>query len=490
MAPLFDIQNKKDRLKQRFDTLRKEMRTDASKKISDVVTKNATIIDLSRVNPRFRESPRAGMVVDKAAAPAIKKKEVRPENKQAEIQDVAGLSLREKFGREEKRSKGFVSGFLSRPRIWWGIFGGVLLLAFVLLMFVFDRATVVITPAEKKISLQGVSIGVDTSLHALDAATKRLPGLRIEVTKSVEETFPTSGKKYVQSRAEGVVTITNAYSIKSQQLVANTRFVEQGGKVFRLIRGSLVPGASMKDGKLVPSTFDAEVIAAEAGVDYNIPPANFKIPGFAGTPKYGGFVAVSHNAFSGGYIGETRFATDDDIRHASEQVTKEVYDAIKTELAGKVPLGFVAPDGSRFIQITDVKKPLGLMIGDTFDFSAGASGFMILFKQSDFAQLLETIAVPPDKIMSFQEDKSHLTFSKIAIRQGGSGFDAAIDGDVLFRYRIDTNGIKNGLVSLSQEGAGQWLRARQDIASFELKMFPAWIRTMPSSASSISIETR
>lgn len=474
---MFDIYNKKDRLKQRFDTFRKEMRTDASKKINDVVTKNASVIDLSRVASRSAGLAREGSSPINAATVSTKKiVPVRNDRKDR----PSGVAFTAPNVRQPR--------FILQQRIWWGVIGGVFVLALVLLTFVFDRATVVITPAEEHFLLQGVSVSVDTSLHSVDVAAKRLPGLRIEVAKSAAKTFPTSGKKYIQSRAEGLITITNAYSTKPQQLVQGTRFVEQGGKVFHLIHGVVVPGASLKNGTLIPSTIDAEVIADEPGDGYNISSAHFKIPGFAGTPKYDAFSAVSRNAFGGGFVGEARFATDDDIRRASEQVTKDVYDAIKTELAGKIPSGFVAPDGSRLIQITDVKKPLGLMIGDAFDFSASANGFIILFKQSDFAQLLEAVVVPPEKVMLFQQDKSGIAFSKIAIKQGGTGFDAVLDGDALFRYRIDADGIIKKIVSLSRDDANQWLRTRPDIGSFELKMFPVWIRTTPSSANSVRVE--
>ncbi|MBU6415323.1 hypothetical protein KGQ34_03765 [Patescibacteria group bacterium] len=477
---MFDIQNKKDRLKQRFDAFRKDMKTDASKKISDVVVKNATVIDLSRVKPRFQEPLRNRKSGDNAAAAVFSKKKTHHNHEKKESLRAAELAL--PMEPEEKAKR--------KIRLWWGACGVLLVFVFLLLTFAFDRAAVAVTPAEEHFLLKGVGIGVDTSLHSVDVLGKRLPGLRIEVAKSAEKSFPTSGKKYLQSRAQGVITVTNNYSVTSQPLVRNTRFVEQGGKVFHLIRGAVIPGMSVKDGKLESSSIDIEVIADQPGDGYNIPPANFKIPGFAGTPKYDKFLAVSRNSFGGGYVGETGFATNNDIRNASEQVTKEAYDAVKTELAGKIPSGFVAADGARLIQITGVKKPLGLMLGDSFEFSASADGFVILFKQSDFAQLLEAIAVPPDKKMSFQEDKSQIAFSKIAMRRDGSGFDATLDGDVLFRYRIDSDSIKNGIVSLSQENAGQWLRTRQDIASFEFKMFPSWIKTMPSSASSMSVEVR
>lgn len=477
---MFDLHNKKDRLKQRFDAFRKEVRVDASKKISDVVVKNAVVIDLSRVKPRLQESLRERVFVGKATAAVLSKKEPQYNNEKKTSLRARGLTLPVKLEKKEKR----------KTQLWLGACGAVFVLAFLLLTFAFDRTMIAVTPAEEHFLLKGVNIGVDTSLHSFDAAGKRLPGLRIGVTKSAQKTFPTSGKKYVQSRAQGMITITNGYSAKPQPLVQNTRFVEQGGKVFHLLRGTVIPGMSVKDGKLEPSTADIEVIADQPGDGYNISPANFKIPGFAGTLKYDKFLAVSRSAFGGGYIGETRFATDDDIRRASEQITKEAYDAVKTELVGKIPSGFVALDGARFIQITGVKKPLGLMIGDSFEFFASADGFVILFKQSDFAQLLETIVVPPDKKMLFQEDKSQILFSKIMIRHDGSGFDALLDGDALFRYRIDSDSIKNGIVSLSQENAGQWLRARQDIASFELKVFPAWNKTIPSSISSISVEER
>lgn len=477
---MFDFQNKKNRLQRRFDAFRKEVSADPSKKISDVVAKNAAVIDLSRVARRSVEPPRGTVPAEKAASAMFSKQEARRGNEQKEILRATGLALPVKLNGKEKKLMW----------LWWGAGAVAFMIVFALLTFVFNRATVLITPREEHIQLRGVGIGVDTSLHSLDVGRKLLPGLRIEVTKSVRKTFPTSGKKYVQARAQGVITITNNYSVKSQLLVQNTRFVEQGGKVFHLVRRATVPGMAVKDGRAVPSNIDVEVIADQSGDGYNLPPTNFKIPGFVGTPKYEKFSAVSRDPFGGGYVGETRFATEDDIRAASERVTKEAYDAVKTELAGKIPSGFIAADGARFIQITGVKKPLGLMIGDSFDFSASADGFVVLFRQSGFAQLLEIVAVPPDNIMSFEQDKSQIAFSKVAIRRDGTGFDAVVDGDALFRYRVDSGGIAAKLVSLSREDASQSLRARQDIESFEIKMFPSWVGTMPASTNSMSVEER
>jgi hypothetical protein len=49
-----------------------------------------------------------------------------------------------------------------------------------------------------------------------------------------------------------------------------------------------------------PGAIEAEVIADQAGSDFNIDPTDFKIPGFSGGPKFDKFYAKSSKSFSGG----------------------------------------------------------------------------------------------------------------------------------------------------------------------------------------------
>jgi len=99
-------------------------------------------------------------------------------------------------------------------------------------------------------------------------------------------------------KATGIITIYNTYSSSPQTLVKTTRFVSEGGKLFRTTKTIVVPGADASSGKIVPGSTTVEVIASEPGNEYNIGPSTFSIPGFKGTPKYLAFYGESFSAFT------------------------------------------------------------------------------------------------------------------------------------------------------------------------------------------------
>ncbi len=76
--------------------------------------------------------------------------------------------------------------------------------------------------------------------------------------------------------------------------MVRTRFLALDGKIFRLTKGITVPGAKIVEGKIIPSSIEAAVIADQPGEAYNIGPVSrFSIPGLKGTPKYEAFYAES-----------------------------------------------------------------------------------------------------------------------------------------------------------------------------------------------------
>ncbi len=103
------------------------------------------------------------------------------------------------------------------------------------------------------------------------------------------------------NKTRGVIILSNTYGKDPQSLVATTRIASSDGKIFRLMKGVVIPGMATVSGALVPGVIEADVIADQPGSAYNLPSGTtFSIPGFKGSPKYDKFTAKSKNAFTGG----------------------------------------------------------------------------------------------------------------------------------------------------------------------------------------------
>ena len=80
-----------------------------------------------------------------------------------------------------------------------------------------------------------------------------LPAELLKAKGNLSLSFPASGREKVERKAEGTLTVYNAYSSEPQVLVATTRFLSPGGKMFRLDERVTIPGAKIENGKIVPS---------------------------------------------------------------------------------------------------------------------------------------------------------------------------------------------------------------------------------------------
>lgn len=79
-------------------------------------------------------------------------------------------------------------------------------------------------------------------LAVANAPTGTLGYQTMSVTQSASTSAAASGSKDVSKPATGVVTVYNAHSTASQQLIANTRFEASDGKIYRIRDQITVPG--------------------------------------------------------------------------------------------------------------------------------------------------------------------------------------------------------------------------------------------------------
>jgi len=205
--------------------------------------------------------------------------------------------------------------------------------------------------------------------------------------------LPATGKKNVQQKAEGVITIYNNYSSDPQVLVEKTRFLSPDGKTFLLKERVVVPGAKVVSGKISASSIDAGVIADKAGAEYNIGPQSkftiirFKELGF--TDKYEKIYGSSKEAMKNGFIGERAYPTDADIKNGKAQAEKQLKDYTDSELSLQIPQDFKFLDGSRQFIIS--KETVNSQTDEKGNFSIYVEGksSSVGFKEVDLLNLIE-----------------------------------------------------------------------------------------------------
>jgi len=173
-----------------------------------------------------------------------------------------------------------------------------------------------------------------------------LPCNAIETETIQSGQYQSTGKRGVEEKASGIIRVYNNYSESSQVLVATTRFLSPDGKLFRTTKRITVPGAKYDGGKLVPSYTEVQVIAAEAGADFNIDPTTFSIPGFAGTSRYTGFYGKSLNKMSGGLTKTVKFVSDTDIEESKEELEKIAFETGLNDLKNQLPENYEIVPGS------------------------------------------------------------------------------------------------------------------------------------------------
>ncbi|MFA5099028.1 MAG: hypothetical protein WC461_02315 [Candidatus Paceibacterota bacterium] len=333
--------------------------------------------------------------------------------------------------------------------------------------------------ADKKI----VQIG------SAEIASRQIPAEVFSISKNFTFSFAATGKKNVQQKAEGKITIYNAYSSGAQTLVAGTRFMSPDGKIFRLKDKVTVPGAKIVDGKISPSTIDALVIADKAGIEYNIgPQSKFTIPGFQGTPKYDGFYGSSKEAMKNGFIGEAAYPTDDDIKKGKVDAEKQLKDYTDSALSLQIPQDFKFLDGSRQFIIS--KETVNVQTDEKGNFSIYIEGksSSIGFKEVDLKDLIEKTAQGSieDNLLKIKNSTLDYGAARADFAQGKISF--AVDFKGIFEEPVNVDDFKQEVVGKNEQELKTLVSSYANIQKFTVSFWPFWAKAVPKNINKISVE--
>ncbi|MBI2450530.1 MAG: hypothetical protein HYV47_03270 [Candidatus Nealsonbacteria bacterium] len=194
-----------------------------------------------------------------------------------------------------------------------------LLLAAVLSYFLIPpKVSIEIWPAK-----ENMSEALTITVSSVPQGKNSILGEILEIEKTFSQNFSVQGTAVKEVKAKGVIRVYNNYSTAPQPLLATTRFISNDGKLFRTPQRVVIPGGQYEGAKLTPGSIDIEVVADQAGEEYNINPSTFSIPGFAGTPKYTAFYAKSFEQMAGGMRKEVPRVSQKEIDKAKEILSQK-----------------------------------------------------------------------------------------------------------------------------------------------------------------------
>lgn len=328
------------------------------------------------------------------------------------------------------------------------------------------------------------------STKGISGAKKEIPAQIFKISKNFIGEYPASGSKMIEKKAEGKLTIWNAYSSDAQSLVKNTRFLTPEGKVFRITSSIVVPGAKVADGKLVPSSVITVAVADAAGESYNTGAvAKLRIPGFQGTPKYDGFYGEFTEGASGGFVGELKVPTEADIAKAKEETTNKVKEQLAAERLIGIPNEFIIPEGGE--EIRTVKEGVTSDPNDKGVFSYGVmlESRAIAFREEDviglmaarFSEGKEEKYDLREKDLSFKEIKTDLSAGKISI---------PVEFHSVWARVIDPEEFKTRIMGMKIADLKTVAFSIPGVKSFKADLWPFYVTSVPKELEKIKVEVK
>jgi len=404
-----------------------------------------------------------------------KKLAVKPFKEKISEQEIVGEIKKKAKAVIAIEEKGFKMGWVVAP---------IFLALFIFTAFQISKAEIAIWPKTELLDFEA-ELTIDTKTSEVDLSYKVIPAYAFESQKVLYEDFDSTGT--VRKKAEGVIRLYNEYSTKSETWLKGTRFVSSEGKLFKSKNKIIVPGAELKDGKLVARYVDVDVIAAESGEEYNIEPTHFSIYVFRGTPRYTKFYGESLKPMTGG--GDSSEVTKQDLELAEEVLVGKTKSASEGELKNKVPETQVFLDD---ILETEVLEKFSLTkAGDeaeAFSFKVKTKSKTLLFNKEDIEEYVRQIVSSQDtssKTLYKESLKIDYTVQSIDFDAGKAVIDLKISVEVYSDINLDL--LKKELIGKSLAGTKVFLENQPEITKVEVRLWPFWVKNVPKNVEKINI---
>jgi hypothetical protein len=253
-------------------------------------------------------------------------------------------------------------------------------------------ATIVVTPKVETIGPLTFTVTADPTATSTDVTNGVVPATVVTIPLQASGTFPATGKKVSETKANGTVTFSNIDPFAQHTIASGSLVQTSSGIGFLTQRAVVLPRASLTGLKIVPTNIDAPVRAAKAGTSGNVAAGTIQIVPPEQNPAK---IKVTNKApTTGGAHTETLVVSQADITKATASLTKQLDDQLTAAIAdpSQVPAGTtVFPDTKTMSDPVPDPDPTTL-VGDqvqSFSYGLSATGSVTAVDTSEVEKLAE-----------------------------------------------------------------------------------------------------
>jgi len=356
----------------------------------------------------------------------------------------------------------------------------VLTVVLLIVIFYFSFIKVVITliPSQERLSSELIIDIYDKEAKAA-AAKSAITGIVKQIEIEQTKTKQASGSEILGEEVTGKVMLINNYN-KNQPLVATTRLLSPDNKLFRIKNTVNVPA----NGQI-----EVEVYADEPSQDMAIGPTSFTIPGpWAGLQDK----IYAENKEAMKFAQKVKkYIKQSDIDEAVTELKDSLLAKAKSEI------GQTYKDYDQVIYDIDnnsITQQVGGKVGEEkeeFSLTMKTKVTVVAFKDDKVLELARAklaSTLPDDKeLIEFTKDNISYSVNKHNLEQNKASVKTSFAGKMIIKE--DASIIeKDKLLGLTKEQLADYLSSFSEIAGFDIKFSPAFIKKVPNLEKRIRIE--
>lgn len=449
-------------------------------KISGVISKNPAKEEI------IRKAEIVNNEISGNATPEVKTEQTAPEGNQ-----VKNLIAQLEVDRE-KKEENIVVPELENTNIHVGrsvriyrkiayfFFFLVLILVGFISYYTFVKVKIVIIPNQERISnnmifdIKDQELQTNESGNTIAGIVKKV---EVESTKKVNS----SGTEVIGKDVAGMATIYNNYT-KNQPLVATTRLLSADNKLFRTRNTVNVPAGG---------SVEVEIYADEPGPDSAIGPTKLSLPGlwaglqdkiFAETKE-----SIDYKQKVKKYIVQTDI--DDGIRDLKQQLLTDAKSQINEKYKEYGEIIYKINENS--VKSVPDKKVNDEV--DDFNITMTAEVIVVAFDEKKTANLAKQKFLSSlsenKELISFDDQNIIYTLSNYDSNQGSATVNATFEGKISVKDNVDVIEVDK-IVGLNNEQLEVYLKNITEIAGYEIKYTPTFLKRVPNLVDRITIEIK
>ncbi|MEK9147476.1 MAG: hypothetical protein AAB593_01010 [Patescibacteria group bacterium] len=364
---------------------------------------------------------------------------------------------------------------------WRIIIGIIIIIAVIWGYFYLPQAKIKVFSVKEKISFSSV-IEARADISDIDIELRQMSAQIIESVKTAERQVKASDAKYVEKKAESVITVYN--DLSTPQKMIPSRFQANNGNIYWSVRNIEIPAKG---------NLEIKVIAAVSGKKYKLDcsktsPCEFKIPAWKGTANYDKIYAKGYANISGGFIGNSFDLTDKDSESVRSEISKELLNTARIDINSQVLVGFELIDESLQSELSDLEFIDKKNDNGEYTVKGKLKLKAFIIKKEDLKNLIDGLT------------KSQINENKTALKSTVD-FDYTIDTidydnnfiklninatqDV--GWKIDIDNLIQSLAGKKESDARKVISNTENINSVDVALWPFWVRHIPLDIKRIEI---